>query len=166
MEFVKVTNGDYKNKDALSNVIHYITNPVKTRHYIGAMGVNPYDSEKMIEQMNLVKKVFQKECGHRNVRHFIVSFDKKDHIKPEEARWIADDVARFYSDRYQICYGVHLDTDDLHIHFALNTVSFIDGKLFSEGPRELEELKRHVHEAVLRYRPEKGEAELFAEIDI
>ena len=73
-------------------------------------------------------------------------------ITPEEAQWIAEDVARFYSSRYQICYGVHLNTDDLHIHFALNTVSFIDGKLFSEGWMELEQLKLYVHKVVLKYR--------------
>ena len=83
---------------------------------------------------------------------FIISFDKKDHITPEEAQWIAEDVAKFYSSRYQICYGVHLNTDDLHIHFALNTVSFIDGKLFSEGWMELERLKRYVNEVILKYR--------------
>ena len=152
MELVKIVNGEYKNRDALSNVIHYITNPEKTEHYIGAIGVNPYDPQKMVDQMLLVKKVFGKEDGHRNVRHFIISFDKKDHITPEEAQWIAEDVARFYSSRYQICYGVHLNTDDLHIHFALNTVSFIDGKLFSEGWMELERLKRYVNEVILKYR--------------
>lgn len=157
MELVKIVNGEYRNKDAVSNVIHYITDPEKTGHYIGAIGVNPYDPQKMVDQMILVKKAFGKEKGHRNVRHFIVSFDKKSHITPEEARWIAEDVAGFYSSRYQICYGVHLNTDDLHIHFALNTVSFIDGKLFSEGWTDLERLKQHVHRAVLKYRPGKIE---------
>ena len=76
MELVKIVNGEYKNRDALSNVIHYITNPEKTEHYIGAIGVNPYDPQKMVDQMLLVKKVFGKEDGHRNVRHFIISFDK------------------------------------------------------------------------------------------
>lgn len=42
-------------------------------------------------------------------------------------------------------YSVHEDTDNYHIHFVMNTVSWVDGHVFSEGPAELQQFKNYVN---------------------
>lgn len=164
MEVVRVINKPYSSIGDLNRVICYATNPEETKErtvgkeedkrlFIGRLGVNPYNSEMMIQQMIAVKKMFHKEEG-RQLRHIIVSFEKEWNVDPQTALYIAYDIARYYSNRYQICFGVHQNTDDIHIHFVMNTVSFIDGKMYSGAFLELQQLKTHVSEVVHRYYPQ------------
>lgn len=131
MAVVKIVNKRYYGTTCVANLIDYVTKQNKTYGLIGAIGMNPLEPKKMIRQMVLVKKIYGKRNGYRQVRHFIVSFSKKEKVTPEMAYFIAYDIAKYYSDCYQICFGVHLDTDHLHIHFVQNTVSYIDGRLYS-----------------------------------
>ena len=63
----------------------------------------------------LVKQHFQKMDG-REMRHFIVSFDED--ITPYDAYIMGRQIAAYYAHRYQIVFGVHDDTENLHIHFV------------------------------------------------
>ena len=141
MEIVKIVGKKYYCEDSIRNLIGYVTDENKTHKYIGAIGTNADEPEKMIQQMEAVKEGFDKKHGYRQARHLIVSFENDEKITPDIAYFIAYDIACYYSDRYQICFGVHLDTDNIHIHFIQNTVSYVDGKLFSGGPWELEKFK-------------------------
>ena len=62
---------------------------------------------------------------------------------------LAFQISAYYSQQYQIIFSVHEDTDHWHIHFVMNTVSFVDGKMFSEGPYELAQFKDYV-DALIR----------------
>lgn len=162
MEVVRIVNEPYSSIGDLNRVIDYVTNPEETREkedekkrFIGGLGVNPYHSEMMIQQMLAVKKIFHKEEG-RQLRHIIVSFEKEWNVDPQTALYIAYGIAQYYSNRYQICFGVHQSTDNLHIHFVMNTVSFIDGRMYSGAFRELEQFKTHVSEVINRYYPQYG----------
>lgn len=115
--------------------------------------MNPCDSDQMILQMGKVKAIFGKTNGFRQVRHFIVSFDPAWQVTADMARQIAYEIARFYIGRYQICFGVHLNKENIHIHFVMNCVSYIDGKLYSEAARDLFELKQHVKNVLNRNIP-------------
>lgn len=157
MELVKMIKGDYKNYDAVEKVIRYTTNPEKTEGYIGACGMDPFDPEHMIVQMHKVKRAFEKEKGYRQVKHFVVSFPDSG-ITKEQALRMAEEIATFYKSRYQICYAVHSNTENLHIHFVMNTVSYIDGRLYSEGIMELIQLKQHVNQVVTKYSRGTGNA--------
>lgn len=152
MAIVKVVDEEYCCKKSIRNLIGYATNENKTHHYIGAIGTNAYEPEKMIQQMMAVKKGFDKVKGYRQARHLLVSFEDEAKITPDMACFIAYDIARYYSDRYQICFGVHLNTDNIHIHFIQNTVSYVDGKLFSGGSWELQKFKYYVNSVIFGYR--------------
>ena len=44
---------------------------------------------------------------------------------------LAKEVASFYFDRgYLSFFGVHMDTDNLHIHIAVSNISWKDGSYF------------------------------------
>ncbi len=153
MEIVKIVNENYKAPSALENVINYVTNKEKTNGYIGGYGVNPCDPAQMILQMEKVKEIFGKTNGFRQIRHFIVSFDPTWQVTADMARQIAYEIARFYMGRYQICFGVHLDKENIHIHFVMNSESYVDGKLYSGALRDLFELKQHVKNVLNRNIP-------------
>ena len=52
-------------------------------------------------------------------------------VTPEEAFEIGKETARrMWGDKYQVVVTVHLNTDNLHCHFVVNPISFIDGSRF------------------------------------
>lgn len=154
MDIVKVKGG-YTDNHALRDLIAYATCSEKTKGYIGAIGTNPYDPDKMLEQMQFVKRAYGKSDGnYRQLRHIIISPDPQWGITVDVAYRMAYDIAKFYGNRYQICFGVHMDTDHVHIHMIQNTVSYVDGKLFSGAWLELNEFKMHVRQVVYRYVPQ------------
>ena len=52
-------------------------------------------------------------------------------VTPEEAFEIGKETARrLWGDKYQVVVTVHLNTDNLHCHFVVNPISFIDGSRF------------------------------------
>lgn len=144
MAVVKVIDRKYNCNDSIKNLVRYATDINKTQNYIGAIGVNSHLPEMMIQQMETVKKMFDKKEGYRQARHIVVSFEDKAGVTPDMAYFMAYDIARYYSDKYQICFGVHHNTDNIHIHFVQNTVCFVDGKLFSGAFDELARFKRYV----------------------
>lgn len=157
MEIIKIVPGNYIFKNSVKNVINYVSSIEKTKgKYIGALGVDAYNPNKMIKQMEVVKCEFEKEYGYRQLRHIVVSFEGWLQASEEVLYFMAYDIAKFYGEQYQICFGVHVDTDNVHIHFVQNTVSYIDGRLFSGGGMELAKFKQHVWSVVYKYYPEQN----------
>lgn len=153
MDIVKVKGG-YVDNHALRDLIAYATCPEKTKGYIGALGTDPSDPAKMLEQMQFVKNAYGKTDGYRQLRHIIISPEPQWGITVDAAYRMAYDIAKFYGNRYQICFGVHSDTDHVHIHMVQNTVSYIDGKLFSGAGTELIVFKMYVNQVIYRYVPQ------------
>lgn len=154
MDIIKVIPESYMKQMDLSNTIRYVTNNEKTRGFIGGWGVTPYNPEQMIYQMTMVKKCYGREqSGWRQLKHIIASFKKEWNVSPNLALMIAYEIAEYYAGAYQICFGIHQNTDNIHIHFILNTVSYIDGKLFSEGIFEFKKFKLYVNQVIGMYVP-------------
>lgn len=42
-----------------------------------------------------------------------------------------------WGDKFQVIVSTHLNTDNIHNHFVLNSVSFIDGKKFCNTKKRL-----------------------------
>lgn len=148
MAITKPAKGNYMNCDAVSNTIRYICNCVNT-DYIGGYGVSLYDIDCSIREFMYIKNIHHKTEG-RQVRHFIVSFSPKEErkITPEIASYIGYEIAKYYSNKYQIMFSVQVNTDNLHIHFVMNTVSYVNGKMYAEGFEDYNNLKLHVAKVV------------------
>ena len=118
-------NKPYYDENALPWVVDYVC---KGGIYSG-IAVDP---EYSVEQMLLVKQLWHKTKG-RQVRHFFLTFGPTEDVTIDEAMEYGCKIAEYYGDRFQIVFGVHLDTGHIHLHFAFNTVSYVDGKMYSEG---------------------------------
>jgi hypothetical protein len=149
MPILKFVNDDYSESGSLERIIYYAIRPDKTPfNYIGSMGIVISDAAY---EMLLVKKAFDK-TGGRQARHFIVSFASEECVTAYDALVLGYDIARYYSSRYQIIFGVHQDEPQIHIHFVFNTVSFIDGLMYAEGKDDYFRLKNYIDEQMRKYR--------------
>lgn len=137
MPVLIMMNKPYSDGEALHNVINYICRG--GYGYCSGYGVDP---RYAAEQMELVKKLWGKEQG-RQVRHFIVSFSRSEFISYEKIMQIGFDICRYYANYQSVC-GLHGDTEHLHLHFAVNTVSHKDGKMYAEGISDWHRLRGYI----------------------
>ena len=87
------------------------------------------------QEMINVKKQFFKTDGIQCF-HAVQSFVKGE-ITPEQAHEIGIKLAEeLWGDKFQVVVTTHLNTDNLHNHFILNSVSFIDGKRFCNTKKD------------------------------
>ena len=125
----------YHDDEALEMVISYCQDTAKTGgQYIGGFGVNVAQAAY---EMNLLAWTYGANKGLR-LRHWILAFSS-DKVKQFGSNvypmldHIARQAAAYYGSQYQIIYAIHMDRDHPHIHFVMNTVSFEDGKKYSDG---------------------------------
>lgn len=130
--FVKNEEGKYQDDLAYQNVYRYITRADKTPdNYVIHAGV---DSDNAVMEYETVANVYGKNEGVR-LRHSIISF-KNGEAYIDQVYRVMEMVCWYYFNQgYQIVGAVHQDTDQLHIHFMMNQVSYIDGRKY-EGTRE------------------------------
>ena len=129
----KGEDGKYFDTFALTDVINYVVNSCKTpSNLIGTFSVR---LGYAAQQMELVSRAFNNYQKLR-LRHWIISFGDHDLINPIEAYYIAVEAAKFYADRYQLVFAVHEDTDQVHVHFVMNQVSYVDGRKYSGTKKE------------------------------
>lgn len=87
------------------------------------------------QEMINVKKQFFKTDGIQCF-HAVQSFVKGE-IIPEQAHEIGIKLAEeLWGDKFQVVVTTHLNTDNLHNHFILNSVSFLDGKRFCNTKKD------------------------------
>lgn len=77
-------------------------------------------------QFYFVQKVFNKNLGER-FAHMVISFGTETGLDPFTVTEIANRIADFIGQKFQTAFGVHIYTDNLHIHFIINSVSYVDG---------------------------------------
>ena len=87
------------------------------------------------QEMINVKKQFFKTDGIQCF-HAVQSFVKGE-ITPEQAHEIGMKLAEeLWGDKFQVIVTTHLNTDNLHNHFVLNSISFLDGKRFCNTKKD------------------------------
>lgn len=119
----KYSNADYQ---ALRDVVAYAKDGEKTERELFCEGIhcNPQTAR---EQFITVKEQFDKPDGIQ-AYHGYLSFEETD-ITPELAQQVGMAFAeRMWGDRFQVLVTTHLNTEHLHCHFVVNSVSFRDGK--------------------------------------
>lgn len=120
------TDGSKTGGQAVRAVIDYVTNADKTEQQFYCAGIN-CTVENAAAQMLETKEQFGK-AGGVQIYHGHLSFKEQD-ITPETAQRVGMEFARrVWGDRFQVVVTTHLNTEHLHCHFAVNSVSFVDGK--------------------------------------
>ena len=114
--------------DSIRQVMTYATNPDKTEKQFYTTGIN-CEIEDAVKQMQFVKIFYGKENGILAF-HAYQSFSEGE-VTPEIAHEIGVKLANeMWGDRFQVVVSTHLNTQHIHNHFVINSVSFKDGKKY------------------------------------
>ena len=114
--------------DNISQVMTYATNPDKTEKQFYTTGIN-CEVKDSVKQMQLVKMIYGKENGILAF-HAYQSFNEGE-VTPKIAHEIGVKLANeMWGDKFQVVVSTHLNTEHLHNHFVINSVSFKDGKKY------------------------------------
>ena len=140
----KTTDPEYLD-ESLYNALKYTENDEKTDQRLYVTGIN-CPKQRAYEAMMAVKRRFGK-TGGTIAWHGYQSFITGE-VTPDEAFEIGKETARrMWGDKYQVVVTVHLNTDNLHCHFVVNPISFIDGSRFQNkiyNHRRLREISDEV----------------------
>ena len=110
---------------SVEQVLNYAINPDKTEKLFYTTGIN-CKVDDAVKEMQFVKKLYGKEKGILAF-HGYQSF-KEGEVTPEMAHEIGVRLAEeMWGDRFQVVVSTHLNTDNIHNHFVINSVSFKDG---------------------------------------
>lgn len=114
--------------DELANVIEYAVDNDKTDERMYVTGINCI-APLAYETMMSTKKHYGKENG--NVAYHGFQSFMAGGVTPEEAHEIGLETARkLWGDEYEVLVTTHLNSENCHNHFVLNSVSFKTGKKF------------------------------------
>ena len=118
----------WKFKSRLDQLIEYAINGEKTEEKLYVSGINCIPDTAFYEMKNVKKQFFKTEgivCFH-GIQSFV-----KDEVTPEQAHEIAVKLANeLWGEKFQVIVSTHLNTNNIHNHFVINSVSFLDGKRF------------------------------------
>ena len=108
--------------------LQYVSNDKKTDECMYVSGIN-CNAKRAYERMTATKKRFGKTGG--NVAYHGYQSFQTGEVTPEEAHKIGLETARrMWGKEYEIVVTTHLNTDNLHNHFVINSVSFKTGRKF------------------------------------
>jgi len=132
---------------ALRDVLSYAKNEEKTEREFYVQGINCNPSTAR-DQFITVKEQFGKVDGIQ-AYHGYISFKYKE-LTPELAQRIGMEfVQRVWGDRFQCIVTTHLNTEHLHCHYVINSVSFVDGKRL-QGEEKAWFKFRHIADEICR----------------
>ena len=121
-----IVRNSYPDLESVQRLLNYV---LRTSFY-GGYAIDP---EQAYDQMRLVKEAYHKTEGVQ-LKHFLLTFSHEEmmHLDFKDLLELGFQVGKVL-ERYQIVYCIHLDSDYIHMHFVMNTVSFEDGKKYSDG---------------------------------
>ena len=115
----------------LERLLSYTQNQDKTEHQLYVTGFN-CTPEGACRRMYRTKRRWQKSEDENTILayHIIQSFAPGE-ATPDQVHQIGCEFARrFLADRFECTVSTHLDKGHLHNHIVVNSVSYIDGKMF------------------------------------
>lgn len=135
--------------DDLARVMSYAQSDKKTDKRMYVTGINCV-APRAYEDMMTTKKRYGKLNG--NVAyHGFQSFESGE-VTPEEAHEIGIKTAQqMWGERYEVLVTTHLNTDNIHNHIVVNSVSFLDGKKFQNKIEDHKLLRKISDEICLDY---------------
>ena len=137
MLHTSIKSNDYSNQTAIMGVAKYILGEHNRCHLSGATGL-PYGSlTDMVNSMHDEKREFGKTTG-RQLLHLVVSFDANDSklLTPQMVLELGYQFAKQMIG-CQTIFGVHDNTDHLHLHYVINSVNYASGNKNSFSYQEV-----------------------------
>ena len=133
--------------DDLRDVIDYARNADKTEkeYFVSGINCNP---DSAYEEMQDAKEFYHKEdkiLAFHGYQSFV-----KGEVSPELAHQIGVQLANeMWGDRFQVIVTTHLNTNHIHNHLVLNSVSFKDGLKYYSNRTNTARL-RHISDEICR----------------
>lgn len=125
-------------RGALGGVLRYTQQDEKTL-WEGQRLVTGWNctAQSVLSEMQLTKERYRKTDG-RQYYHFVQSFAETDELTPQEAHAIALELVQREFPNFEVLVATHIDTDHLHSHLVVNSVSFQDGKKLHQSAADLQ----------------------------
>ena len=119
---------DIDNVNQLKNQLMYVTDEIKTVDGLYVGGRHIMDFDNATSEMMQVKEFYGKLDG-RVAMHGIISLSEEESDPRNAGKLMLllnEFMERIFSE-HQVVYAVHTNTENLHVHFVVNTVG-LDGK--------------------------------------
>ena len=121
---------EYLNTADRQRLMNYTQNGDKTEHQLYVSGFN-CDPQNAYYLMQATKRRWGKPLDGGNVGYHIIQSFKPGEATPDRVHEIGCEFARrFLADRFECTVSTHLDKGHLHNHIVVNSVSFMDGRMF------------------------------------
>lgn len=106
---------------------------------ISGVNCNP---DTAIEEFKIIKEMFKSPIyGNRVAYHGEQSF-KGYEIDPITCHRLGVELAeKMWGDEYQVVVTTHMDTGNIHNHFAINPISIIDGKKYRNSKADIKRFR-------------------------
>lgn len=136
-------------------LLKYVTGETKEHKAEIVTGINcSEDPESAYIEMGLCYEHYAGEKFHRTAKpvgkehikmhHYVISFEG-DEVTPQEAQRIAEQWAYdTFGNNRQILIAVHTDTDNIHVHIAVNAFS-MDGKRWLDNKSTLKKCRENIN---------------------
>ena len=125
-------------RGALGGVLRYVQQGEKTtwedRQLVSGWNCT---AQSVCSEMQLTKEQFHKTDG-RQYYHFVQSFDSQDNLSPQEVHAMGLKLAQREFPNFEVLVATHVDTEHLHNHLVVNSVSFQDGKKLHQSAADLQ----------------------------
>lgn len=137
----------YNKKSDIRHLVTYVCSKKDKEERVRYWGARGYlkDIDFIVDTTDQMQKQLNKTNGRR-MYHIICSFPEKFQY-PEVIYVIANVLADEIGKEYQLVFGVHENTENLHIHFAINAVNYRTGlkwhknkAKFNQWVRELQQI--------------------------
>ena len=128
---INIENAIFKDENGqLERECKYVENDIKTVNgaYVGTRNLISDDVKAAVNEMMNVKKFYGK-TGGRTALHGIISLQELESeiTNAEDLMKLCNDVLEELFPNHQAIFAVHTNTEDLHVHFIVNSVG-LDGK--------------------------------------
>lgn len=141
---IEVMSGDYKNLDAFYNVIHYLY----IKPIFGGYGFF-CNSVKTIENQFLDCVKCSDENAEKELWHFSIS--SHAFSDPQETFRLGHEISKIIKDHYQVIFAYDNEHGNPHLHFAINSYSYLTNHLvlsqniFSEFLNQIHSLLHNLY---------------------
>lgn len=145
----KIQNENYEQEiyKSLHSTIEYVIANFKTEKQMYVTAIN-CDEKTAFKEMVKTKKHFGKDKGIVGY-HGFQSFSEGE-VTPKVAHEIGVKLAEeLWGDKYEVVVSTHLNTNHIHNHFVINSVSFVDGRKY-RNDRKAYALMRKISDDLCR----------------
>ena len=155
MAVLKIVHGKYRNIDATDKLIAYVLD--REKMYSNCFGGTGVSLECPAYSMNYIKRAFGQNTG-KMAEHLILAFEKSEvsNLTIQKIFEISYDICEFFAG-VQVLFALHEISgsdeisNNLHIHFVINTVDVRTGRKFRLDYSNEFQLKNYIENLLANY---------------